>query len=643
MTVRADRARPARLAAGVLAAVAVIELASAILVLAFGPMTWRVGPMPILLHSAVKSVAIAVVMGSIALALFEPTLPEAVRAPIGAATRSAAYAALALGFASVAAPCLAPGFNVGHDFGAHQTYMFLFDRALGQGQFPVRWVEHVTFGTAQPLFNFYQVGFYYLVALVHAGGLPLTTAFKTVVVGQWAVGTVFVFLLCRPYGEMPAAAAAAVFLFTPYVMLDAYVRTAYPELTAIGFVPAVLWSIDRVLRRGRPLFVFTLALFTMLLVISHMPTALIVVPGAILFSAALVAALPARAIRVAAVAAGALLGVAMSAFYTMPALLELDLIKLRRLTAGYFDYHVHFVAPRAWFDWSWGYGGSAMAAIEPMSVQIGIAQWSVLIAGVCLIAVPKLCRRSLVPTVVLALAMAAIAAAMFMMTSRSAAVWEHIPPMAFIQFPWRLLMVPAVFCPIVAAAAVSTMRAPTLQALAVICAVAMQWHLTDTYRDKAWIRREAIGINDPKWADTDNGRLRGFREMSYDPISVPGEPSATRDRWSIEGPSSARVQVSPEIVKDARLVLDAKSAEPAALVINTPMFAGWHVTLDGEEIQPAIQASTGYMIVTLPAGAHVIAAELRRTRVRMIAEIVSAAAIAVWLAGLAAALGRARR
>ena len=60
------------------------------------------------------------------------------------------------------------------------------------------------------------------------------------------------------------------FAWSPYLMVDGYVRTAYPELMAVCLIPAVFWSLDRLLRTGRPLFVGALALAIALL-ISHLP------------------------------------------------------------------------------------------------------------------------------------------------------------------------------------------------------------------------------------------------------------------------------------------------------------------------------------------------------------------------------------
>src|SRR3954468_16934635 len=70
---------------------------------------------------------------------------------------------LAGGLGALVLPFVHPGLPFGHDLSAHLTYSYLFDRALRGGQFPVRWTHGVAAGHGQPLFNFYQPGFYYAV------------------------------------------------------------------------------------------------------------------------------------------------------------------------------------------------------------------------------------------------------------------------------------------------------------------------------------------------------------------------------------------------------------------------------------------------------------------------------------------------
>ena len=123
----------------------------------------------------------------------------------------------------VALPFVHRDFPQGHDATAHLSNLFRFNRALSQGQWPVRWVEGMRLGQGQPLFNFYQVGFYYVVETVHATGLPLSVAYKMAPVLLWWLGSLFMFLLVRPYGLLPAAAGTITFALSPYLIVDVFV------------------------------------------------------------------------------------------------------------------------------------------------------------------------------------------------------------------------------------------------------------------------------------------------------------------------------------------------------------------------------------------------------------------------------------
>ena len=96
-----------------------------------------------------------------------------------------ALAAVVLAIHAVHAPLRRDGFADAHDIVAHVCHMDRFDHALRAGQFPVRWVEAAKPGFGQPLFNFYQVGFYYAVEAVHTLVPSLSRAFKLTVVGLW--------------------------------------------------------------------------------------------------------------------------------------------------------------------------------------------------------------------------------------------------------------------------------------------------------------------------------------------------------------------------------------------------------------------------------------------------------------------------
>jgi hypothetical protein len=603
-----------RAAAYFAALAAAIELAASVRVLALGPFELRLGLLNITARTASKPFLIGVLLASVAVWLIDPLLPPAARSRMARLCTGLAFAAVLFGIIPLAAPIFLPDFPMGHDAGVHQTYSFLFTRALGQGQLPVRWVEGITPGTGQPLFNYYQVGFYYLVALIHWSGPGLSLSMKIAVAAQWSLGAVFVFLLCRPLGTLPALTGAAVFLWSPYLLLDAYVRSAYPELTAIGFAPGVIWSLDRVLRTGRPIFASALALTTGLVLVSHLPTAEIIAPLAAVYLGAASVLRRTSARRVCLALTGALTGAALAGFYIVPAILELDAIKIRRMTAGYFDYERHFVRPAWWFDWSWGYGASGVGAPDQLSLQIGIVQWAVLAAALVLLAVPALRRRAAAsPSAILAWLLV-VAGSLFMMTTASSEIWSRVGPMAFIQFPWRLLMLPVLACAVLSAIVLSAVRHRTTQALAVLCVVASQWYVTLPYREIAWTHeRAAIAIDDPGWPFTSNARRWASREGAYDPVAVAGKPRPAVARWTLrEGDGTVKVTAAT----DVQLRLETEAWEPLTLDINSPFVPGWRVSIDGEAVSPCVESRSGYMQVTVPAGVHAVDAVFANTWVR---------------------------
>src|SRR3979411_2055718 len=135
-----------------------------------------------------------------------------------------ALALLVLALVPIAFPFLHDGYPAGHDTGAHVTYAYRFDRAWRQGQIPVRWVNGTRPGDNQPLFNYYQVGFYYLVELVHVVVPRLSDAVKATVVLVWWMGAGFVFQLFRRCGIAAAVIAAVMFALSPYLIVDGLIR-----------------------------------------------------------------------------------------------------------------------------------------------------------------------------------------------------------------------------------------------------------------------------------------------------------------------------------------------------------------------------------------------------------------------------------
>jgi hypothetical protein len=616
-----------RVAIGIfLAAAAAIELATALWVVLVGPFRLQLGPIPILGTNPIRVTTVGVLGACAALWLLEPSVSAAARSRIATVCSWIAVAIVVLSGAVLIGPILARGFLHGHDASIHGSFIFQFDRAFQRGQLPVRWIDGFQHGQGQPLFNHYQVGFYYIVELIHSIGPSLSLSFKLAVAAVWMLGAVFMFLWSRPRGVLPAALAASVFAWSPYVLLDGYVRTAYPEFTALAFAPGILWSIDRTFRTGRPIFVCTLALTVTVMLISHLPTTLIMAPVCAAFAIAWwVASGSAR--RAGAVASGTALGTAMAAFYVFPAILELDYIKISELTTSYFDFRRHFVDPRWWLELGWSYNSSGIEG-EHMSLLLGGIQWALLVTAAAILAWPRARRMAGTRRWALAGWLGVAGAALFMTTAASVRIWEAIGPLAFLQFPWRLLMLPALASGALAAVLLAMVRSRTTQALIVIGVATIQWYAMRHAVEMASSNpRLEIAIDDPAWPSTANAREYGFREVGYDPAGVVGAPQPTAAPWTV---ADGRADIIADAAEDTKLALSVRAHEPVRLTINSPFFPGWTIAVDGRRVTPAIQPKSAFMELLVPSGSHRVEATFRNTPLRGLANLITVSGLAAW-------------
>jgi uncharacterized membrane protein len=541
--------------------------------------------------------------------------------------------AVVISVLTVAPPILHSGFAAGHDTPAHVTYIYLFDRALRQGQFPVRWVEWVAAGHSQPLFNFYQPGLYYLVELVHQIVPSLSMSLKVTVVLLWWCGALFTFLLFERLGLLPGALAALTFAFAPYIVLDVFVRAAYPELAAIALLPGVLWSLDGLMTTGRFVYAPLLAVLTGLMLLCHLPTCLAFSPLVAAYCCRLAWSRE-RAVRLAVVFLAGTLGFGLAAFYILPALQELRLVRMTELTSAYFDYHRHFVYPSQWVRYSWGFGGSVEGPDDQMSFQIGIVQWITIILA-CASVVAALRRRRLSGTALdLTFWLCIAAGAMFVMTGSSVVLWDTIGPLRYLQFPWRFLMVVSIACAALAAHLLSLIKSRTWQAAAVICAVALQLGLFHRHlKPSHYILPSTMDIDSRQWSQQPKTKTAAFVELGYFPTAAVRLPEREIGRWSI---SQGTGTVHEVALGDDRLILEVATKEGLRLTINSHFFPGWRVRMDGQEQAVSGRPRDGYMDVDVPPGGHRIEAVFTNTNPRRLGNsisIVSVAGLLVLLVG----------
>jgi hypothetical protein len=519
---------------------------------------------------------------------------------------------------------------------------------LRAGVFPVRWMPDAAYGLGYPFFSYYAALPYYLAGFLAVAGFDLLTALKLI----QSVG--FVASALTMYGWMRHIAsnrwmawlAAVAYVAAPFHLVNVYVRgDSLSEFYAFVFYPLILWGLDRTASRaargatGAQWLVPAAAYAG--LICSHNVSALIFSPFALLYPLAL---LPPRAsggararLRVLAPCYLALgLGLLLSAWVWLPALAEQGYVQTQTLTGGYFDYTRHFrtanvVQPGLLFDYDVGSSVSTPFAMGALQAGLAVGGALLLLARRLRLASTGGATGGRSRFVLFGLLLSTA-----MVTPLSKPLWEHMPLLPLVQFPWRFLSVQALFGAATASAWVPRGQwgrwISLLLGGTAIAAVLVP------------LRPERIAIGP---ADVTTERLQVFELFTQNIGSTVG--AEYLPRATVPRPYTSDLLVEPDAPQPA-IPLDGAAVE-ATLVERRPTrllwrvegaggrlalplldWPGWSATVDGAPVAIEPLEGAGLATVSVPAGAHDLVLRLRRTPVRALAEGLSWSALLITVA-----------
>lgn len=321
-------------------------------------------------------------------------------------------------------PLFLPGYFSHHD-DLHIMRIFEMRRCFGDLQIPCRWVPDMGFGNGYPLFNYYNPFAFYIGAIL-SFLLGFIWAAKMLFLIPLILGGIAMYFLgSEIFGKKAGLLAAILFLFAPYKALDSYVRGAVAESFAIALIPLVFYFALKLIRQKNIFNTAALTISLAAFLLSHTIMILLFLP---VFFLTLIFWLLKGTDNIKLLILSLILGVGLSAFFTLPAFLEKDLVQIDNLTKLDLDFRAHFVTLNQLFlDRRWGY--------DAISFQIGWPHWWLAFAAFAaslLVAKKKFSHFAV-------FVFAVFAFSVFMTHSRSAFVWEAIGILRFTQFPWRFL------------------------------------------------------------------------------------------------------------------------------------------------------------------------------------------------------------
>jgi len=332
----------------------------------------------------------------------------------------------ALPWLALAAACapLLRGFPQGHDWSFELVRVAEYGRALAT-QWPPAWAENLYGGYGSPIFLFYAP----LYAFVSSGlGGLLGAAERGATLSIALAGGIGLLSMRRlaflaTDSRAAARVAASLFVLHPYLLCDALLRNANAEYLALCIAPAVAAGLLG-LRTHPHRAACALAVSLAFLVLAHNLTALFT--AGMLSVAAAALYLPQAEGRRAAwigLGLGVATGIALAAFFWLPAVTLTPLVRTGDLVVGKFDFHRQFPQPLALFGYARFFGAGVLPLLA-LCAAAAAAIWR---------RPEDAWRRRL-----LYAALAGAAVCLFLMTRASVLVWEAIPVLPLFQFPWRL-------------------------------------------------------------------------------------------------------------------------------------------------------------------------------------------------------------
>ena len=572
------------------------------------------------------------------------------------------------------APLAAPGYMFDAHDGRHSVfYVQMFDASIRDGALWPRWAMHHTQGLGYPTFLIQAPLGFYVAEVFVLLGLSITMSVKLAwlvgtLAGAWGIYRLTVYWLgdhaiaeWRAGGadgprldgvRLAAVASGLLYTYFPYHLVDLYVRAALADTLLLAWVPWLIYAFDRLLVLGsapgwpRRLGVAALVLAGTLL--THAFALLSIAPLVVTLVIFRLAqrwrrhGFPWRETLLAG--AGGALALLIYAIFLVPLLVEGRYLNQQVYVSGGYDYRDHFVQVGQFLSpyWGFGYSDDPVGANDGMPFQLGLVQ--VVLAIVALFTVRRAERARAEMGYLLVVGVGLL----FVMSPLARPLWDAVPPLAVIQFPWRLLALSGFVFSALGGLALWNLLPSALPGvrpeggLVVMGALAMlasypyiQANLSSI---EPW-REDGRAVYQ---FEREHPDMFGYTTWVTQPFTTTVLSAAYASPDYVEHHGDAPAQGRLEITAGTGSVVESyvggssaggvvNMQTPGTVRINVYYFPGWMVSVDGQPVEPGIDPTFAALSIDLPAGEHRIDARFGETPVRSGAMVVSALALALCL------------
>lgn len=498
-------------------------------------------------------------------------------------------------------PLVQKGFYNMHD-DTQPSRIFEMAKSLKEGQFPVRLVSDLGYGFGYPIFNFYAPLPYYIGASLYLTGFDILLSAKLMFGLAIVLSAVSMYLLVLEFSNpILALLSSVLYIFVPYRALDLYVRGDAGELYALIFLPLLGLGLWKLFQGKHYWGIINCSIGLAGILLSHNISgyiSLFFISIGLIFLL-IVLFLKKKNISIFFIILISLgIGIGLSAFFTIPALVEKKYTNVEELTKEGSDYRSHFVYPDQLWNSPWGFGGSAIGRNDGMSFKIGKVHIIVSLLSLLMILILKLKKRIKPGHLIFFSGVLFYSVfSIFLMLEQSGIVWQTIPGFNFIQYPWRFIVFVVFGFSILPSLALLYLNKRLMMILSVLIMV------LNIYISMKYFVPQKIEPMDPQ-------KYISQRNLKYDISKISDEflpdnfiiPKSGYEIAQNNLPDSQNLTIldrKESTIMKKYLILAQNSQEVTA---NIAFFPGWQATTDGKKSN--ISESDGRIKITIPQGMH---------------------------------------
>ncbi len=547
----------------------------------------------------------------------------------------------------------------GDDIRLHVYRIPLVEALWAAGVPFARWLPYLNFGYGSPLFNFYPpLSAYGLTGLYWLAGQNAPLAVNALLALTLLLSAAGMFLLARHlYGTAGGLLAAALYTWSPHLVYQIYARGSVSNALALAFFPWAAWALLRLGPRPSPGRLLLAAGFIALVLLSHTAASLLFLGPLLLL--VITAVTPFRfprhelRPRLGPLLLALLLGLSLAAFSWLPALADIGYTRYT-LEAGKVDFSDHFADP-----WRWPTQTVAGAHNPGLPKSPGWAQMLLGGMGAGLAGVmwwrqkgsERYSSRS--PSLISAAQLTAVAGlisggTLFLATAWSVPVWQAVPPLRDLQFPWRLLDIPAFCLPLAAgfllyqpyaaygqapvANRPSLVKGSLRMAVYALLLLAFANLLPYLYPPRIHTLPRRPTLADVTAVQQQYGiyGLTAWGEYSTPALQTwPSGPPFPGADGNV--PLAQKVLEPPPGLTAVsgtpwRATWHSRLSQPITVTLAAHHFPGWQAWLDGQPLAVGVD-DNGRIQLSVPSGEHQLALAFRRTPARWLADGITAVAV----------------